>query len=85
MLGIHTWYVRFETEVSFLVDDILVFLSHSVRWRTKSKKKSPSGTLITLSAIFTNRHMPSTLCSPSRAPIALQKSLARVPGDANRA
>ena len=32
---------------AILADVALVFLSHSIKWRTKSKKKSPSGTLIT--------------------------------------
>ena len=52
--------------------------SHSVRWRTKSKKKSPSGTLITLSVILTNRENPSELHSPRRSAILAQKSFERV-------
>ena len=52
--------------------------SHSVRWRTKSKKKSPSGTLITLSVILTNRENPSELRRPRRSAILAQKSFERV-------
>ena len=39
--------------------DGLAFLIQSVKCRTKSKKKSPSGTEMTLSAIFTKRLKPS--------------------------
>jgi len=39
--------------------DGLAFLIQSVKCRTKSKKKSPSGTEITLSAILTNKLKPS--------------------------
>lgn len=48
--------------------------SHSVRWRTKSKKKSPSGTLMTLSLILTNSEKPSAFFSPSRSEMVTQKS-----------
>ncbi len=56
----------------------LALLSHSVRCRTKSKKKSPSGTLMTLSVILTNREKPSAVRSPRRSAILAQKSLERV-------
>ena len=56
----------------------LALLSHSVRWRTKSKKKSPSGTLITLSVILTNREKPSGDRRPSRSAMLAQKSFDRV-------
>lgn len=50
----------------------------SVKWRTKSKKKSPSGTEITLSAILTNNEKPSDERKFSLDAISWQKSLARV-------
>lgn len=56
----------------------LAFLIQSVRWRTKSKKKSPSGTEMTLSAIFTKRLNPSQDLRLSLWAIFAQKSLALV-------
>ena len=56
----------------------LAFLIQSVRCRTKSKKKSPSGTEMTLSAILTKREKPSADRKLRRWPIEAQKSLARV-------
>ncbi len=50
----------------------------TVKCRTKSKKKSPSGTLITLSRILTNKLKPSLDCNLSRSAIFRQKSFARV-------
>jgi hypothetical protein len=50
----------------------------TVKCRTKSKKKSPSGTLITLSRIYTNKLKPSLDCNLSRSAIFRQKSFARV-------
>jgi hypothetical protein len=52
----NTWYVNLGVVPSLVV---LAFLIQSVKWRTKSKKKSASGTLITLSDILTNRLKPS--------------------------
>ena len=61
------------------------FLIQSVRWRTKSKKKSPSGTLITLSAILTKRLNPSLERRLSRWAMFWQKSLARVDESTSKA
>ena len=57
----------------------------TVKCRTKSKKKSPSGTLITLSRIFTNRLNPSLDWSLSRSAIFRQKSFARVDESTSKA
>jgi hypothetical protein len=54
------------------------FLIQSVKWRTKSKKKSASGTEMTLSAILTNREKPSLDLRFRRWAMLAQKSLARV-------
>lgn len=58
--------------------DGLAFLIQSVKCRTKSKKKSPSGTEITLSAILTNRLKPSADRRLSLCAIFWQKSFALV-------
>ena len=63
----------------------LAFLIQSVRCRTKSKKKSPSGTEMTLSAILTNKENPSAERRLSRWPIEAQKSLARVEESTSKA
>ena len=63
----------------------LAFLIQSVRWRTKSKKKSPSGTEITLSAIFTNRLKPSLDRRFRRWEMFWQKSFARVDESTSKA
>ena len=56
----------------------LAFLIQSVRCLTKSKKKSPSGTEITLSAILTKRLKPSADLRFKRCAIFWQKSFALV-------
>ena len=56
----------------------LAFLIQSVRCRTKSKKKSPSGTEITLSAILTKRLNPSADLRFKRWAMFWQKSFALV-------
>lgn len=61
------------------------FLIQSVRCLTKSKKKSPSGTEMTLSAILTNRENPSELFKLRRWAIDEQKSLARVDESTSKA
>ena len=61
------------------------FLIQSVRCLTKSKKKSPSGTLITLSAIFTNKLNPSLDLRFNLWAIFWQKSLALVDESTSKA
>lgn len=56
----------------------LVFFIQSVRYLTKSKKKSESGTLITLSAILTNKLKPSAELRFNLLAIEAHKSRARV-------
>ena len=63
----------------------LAFLIQSVRWRTKSKKKSPSGTEITLSAILTKRLKPSLDLKLRRCEMLWQKSFARVEESTSKA
>lgn len=63
----------------------LAFLIQSVRWRTKSKKKSSSGTEMTLSAILTKRLNPSSDLSVSLCEMLWQKSLARVDESTSKA
>ena len=53
----------------------LAFLIQSVKCRTKSKKKSPSGTEITLSAILTNKLKPSADRRLNLCAILEQKSV----------
>ena len=61
------------------------FLIQSVKCLTKSKKKSPSGTDITLSAIFTNKEKPSGDLRLSLWAIDEQKSLALVDESTSKA
>ena len=63
----------------------LAFLIQSVRCRTKSKKKSPSGTEMTLSAILTNKLKPSGDRRFNRCAMFWQKSLARVDESTSKA
>ena len=71
----NTWYVNCGVVPSL---EGRAFLIQSVKWRTKSKKKSPSGTEMTLSAILTKREKPSLERRFSRCAMLWQKSLARV-------
>ena len=63
----------------------LAFLIQSVRWRTKSKKKSPSGTEMTLSAILTKRLKPSLDRRLRRCEMLWQKSFALVEESTSKA
>jgi hypothetical protein len=56
-----------------------------VRWRTKSKKKSASGTLMTLSAILTNKLKPSADRRFNLVAMLEQKSFALVDESTSKA
>ena len=68
-----TWYVNCGITPSRFG---LALRIQSVKWRTKSKKKSPSGTEMTLSAILTKSEKPSDERKLSREAMSWQKSLA---------
>lgn len=77
---IHKWVkeVKHYTCENLPSFPVRALFNHSVRWRTKSKKKSPSGTLMTLSLILTKSENPSALRRPKRSAMLAQKSFERV-------
>ena len=85
---VHSFFMKNTWQVNWGLVPSLVgraFLIQSVRCRTKSKKKSPSGTEITLSAIFTNKLNPSADRRFNLCAMFEQKSFARVEESTSKA